>query len=60
MTKMRRIRDFQHSFSFSSQQEQFDVFYDRFLQSDLGRIYQAVPWDDLVLAFGLKEPKKGP
>lgn len=60
MTKIRRISDFQHSFSFSSQQEQFAAFYERFLQSDLGKIYLAVPWDDLVTSFGLKESGKGP
>lgn len=60
MSKIRRIRDFQHSFSFSSQEEQFDTFYARFLEGDLGKIYIAVPWDDLVTAFGLNEAKKGP
>lgn len=60
MYKLQRISDFQHTFTFSSQSEQFDVFYDRFLSSDLGKIYQAVPWDDLVRSFGLKESKKGP
>jgi hypothetical protein len=60
MSKIRRIHDFQHSFSFSSQEEQFDTFYARFLEGDLGKIYIAVPWDDLVLAFGLKESGKGP
>ena len=60
MHKIRRISDFQHTFSFSSQTEQFDIFYDRFLCSDLGKIYRGVPWDDLVRSFGLKESKKGP
>ena len=60
MHKLRRISDFQHTFSFSSQTEQFDIFYERFLGSDLGKIYRAVPWDDLVRSFGLKESKKGP
>ncbi|SDF18040.1 Transposase domain [Pricia antarctica] len=60
MSKIRRIRDFQHSFSFSSQQEQFGAFFDRFLESDLGKIYGAVPWEDTVTALGLKEAKKGP
>ncbi len=54
------ISDFQHTFSFSSQSEQFDVFYQRFLGSDLGKIYQAVPWENLVRSFGLKRSKKGP
>mgnify|MGYP003411752080 FL=1 len=60
MTKIRRIHDFQHSFTFSSQTEQFDTFYTRFLEGDLGKIYLAVPWDGLVKSFGLKEAKKGP
>jgi hypothetical protein len=60
MHKIRRISDFQHTFTFSSQSEQFDIFYDRFLRSDLGKIYRAVPWDDLVRSFGLNESKKGP
>jgi len=60
MSKIRRIRDFQHTFSFSSQEQQFNVFHDRFLKSDLGRIYRAVPWDGMVSALGLKEAKKGP
>jgi hypothetical protein len=60
MSKIRRIHDFQHSFTFSSQTEEFDAFYARFLESDLGKIHSAIPWDELVAAFGLKEAKKGP
>lgn len=60
MHKLRRISGFQHTFSFSSQTEQFDIFHDRFLKSDLGKIYRAVPWEDLVRSLGLKESKKGP
>lgn len=60
MYKLQRISNFQHSFSFSSSIEQFDFFYQRFLQSDLGKIYLAIPWDELVGSFGLKESKMGP
>lgn len=60
MVKIRRILDFQHSFSFVSQEEQFDIFFDRFLRSELGKIYMAVPWDEAVSALGLTEAKKGP
>lgn len=60
MSKIRRISDFQHRFTFSSQVEQFDAFFHRFLQSDLGKIYQAIPWDRLVKDFGLKDAQKGP
>lgn len=60
MTKIRRISDFQHKFCFSTQEEQFSVFYARFLESDLGKIYRAIPWDNLVKVFKLKDKVKGP
>nr|WP_255785402.1 transposase [Membranihabitans maritimus] len=60
MGKIQRISEFQHCFSFRSQQEQLSVFHARFLESDLGKIYQAIPWDDLVKTFDLKEANKGP
>ncbi|HET8736761.1 MAG TPA: hypothetical protein VFM69_09180 [Pricia sp.] len=43
MSKIRRIQNFQHSFSFSSQQEQFGPFFDRFLESDLGKVALMFP-----------------
>ncbi|MDD7885485.1 DDE transposase [Flavivirga sp. 57AJ16] len=39
--------------------EHFDAYYARFLESDLGKIHLAIPWDDLVKGFGLKESVKG-
>lgn len=60
MTKIQRISDFQHEFSFSSQQEQFSIFFSRFLQGNLGKIYMAIPWDSLVKSFKLEDSKKGP
>lgn len=60
MTKIRRISQFQHTFSFSTQGEDFSLYYSRFLSSDLGKIYQAIPWDILVTTFGLQESSKGP
>ena len=60
MIKVRRISSFQHSFSFHKQQEEFDFFFERFLQSDLGKIYTATPWADLVKDFRLKIYSKGP
>lgn len=60
MSKIRRISQFQHAFSFSTQAEDFSLYYDRFLSSDLGKIYQAIPWNSLVATFGLQEASKGP
>jgi len=60
MTKIRRIDNFQHNFSFTSQIEDFDLFFNRFLEGDLGKIYSAIPWNELVSTFGLNDAQKGP
>lgn len=59
MTKIRRITDLQHEFSFFSPQDN-DACYQRFLESDLGKIHAALPLDELIKTFGLKESIKGP
>ncbi len=60
MSKIRRINNFQHSFSFSSQAERSHIFFERFLQGDLGKIHSAIPWDTLVTGLGLVDSRKGP
>lgn len=35
------------------------LFYNRFLESDLGKIYLAIPWDNLVKSLEVKESKLG-
>ena len=47
--KLQRISEFQHEFSFLSSTENFDAYYARFLESDLGKIYLAIPWQFLVV-----------
>lgn len=59
MTKIQRISDLQHSFSFLNPSENFDVYFDNFLSSDLGKIYTAIPWDELVSVFNIKESTRG-
>ena len=59
MSKLRRISDLQHEFSFLNPSDNFDVYFTGFLSSDLGKIYTALPWDDLVSVFKLKESIKG-
>lgn len=60
MLKIPRINDFQHAFSFSTQTEQYDIFFKRFLERDLGKMFIAIQWDELLSAFGLKDSLKGP
>ncbi len=38
--------------------ENYELFY-VFLESDLGKIYQSIPWEDLVTAFTLQENSLG-
>ncbi|WP_045372105.1 transposase, partial [Jejuia pallidilutea] len=57
--KLQRISEFQHEFSFLSATENFDAYYARFLQSDLGKIYTAIPWESLVATFKVKEKASG-
>lgn len=57
--KLQRISDFQHHFSFLSATEHLEIFHSRFLESDLGKIYQAIPWDSLVENFKIREKSTG-
>jgi transposase len=60
MAKIRRIQEFQRQICFQSPEENFELLYKRFLASDLGLIFQAIPWDELVKSFKIKENTKGP
>lgn len=60
MSKIRKISHFQHSIQFFNAEEHFSTIYNDFLSTNLGKIYQAIPWDDLVKSFSIKEAKKGP
>lgn len=52
--KIRRISGFQNSINFNSVDQQFNLYYERFKKSDLGKVHSAIPWDSLVKQFGLK------
>jgi len=60
MSKIRRISEFQRKIEFKSPEENFQVLYGQFLQSELGYIYQAIPWEELAKSFTLQENAKGP
>lgn len=60
MSKIQRISQFQHSFQFFNPTEQYSIVYSNFLDSNLGKIHQGIPWDGLVTSFSLKESPKGP
>ncbi|XCF05474.1 hypothetical protein ABI125_12145 [Tamlana crocina] len=57
--EIQRISDLQGRLSLFPPSEDYDLFYARFLEGNLGKIHQAIPWDDLVLQFKVKEQKLG-
>ena len=57
--KIQRISEFQHHFSFLSATEKFNAFHARFLESDLGKIHLAIPWESLVEKMGISEKATG-
>ena len=58
--KIQRIGHSTLEINFKSPREEFSLYWDSFLQSEIGGIYLSVPWDDLVKHFKLKEHRKGP
>lgn len=60
MIKLQSIPEFQAHLPLFSIEDNFLVVYNQFLSSSLGKIYQAIPWDELVDCFGLTESKMGP
>jgi len=58
--KIRRISDFQARICFPNFDNHYDKYLAAFRSTELGLIDQALPWSDLVKAFGLKNNKKGP
>ena len=58
--KIQRFSQFQTKIQFPNFQNYGKIYFDSFLNTDLGMVYTALPWDRLVDGFGLKEHKKGP
>jgi hypothetical protein len=59
MSKLRRIFESSPEISFISPQKEFSLYWNRFLESELGKIYQAIPWEKLTKSLNLKENRKG-
>ena len=58
--KIQRISQFQGQFPFTNFLSSYEDYRKSFLDSDLGRIYESVPWEKLVKEFNLQDAKKGP
>ena len=59
MRKLRRIFETTPEISFISPQTEFSLYWSSFLESELGRIYQSIPWTELVKVLKIKERRKG-
>jgi hypothetical protein len=59
MSKLRRIYETTQEINFLSPQKEFSLYWNSFLESELGRIYRSIPWQDLVKSLKLKEKRKG-
>jgi hypothetical protein len=59
MRKLQRIFESTPEISFISPQKEFSLYWESFLESELGQIYQAIPWAGLIKSFNLKEKRKG-
>ena len=57
---IRRISEFQYQLNFPNLDKDFEDYRQGFLSSDLGKIYQSIPWQSLVKTLGLKDATKGP
>ena len=60
MAKVQKISQFQYNLQFQNAEENFNNVYVQLLNSNLGKIYQAIPWKNLVDNFNIKKYKKGP
>ena len=58
--KIRRISEFQTRIHFPNFDSHYEKYIDSFSKTNLGKIYQAIPWDQMVQAIKLKEYNKGP
>lgn len=58
--KIQRISQYQHELNFPNYLSSNADYRSAFLQSELGKIYQAIPWEALVKVLDLQDHKKGP
>ena len=59
MRKLQRIFGITPEISFISPQKEFSLYWNSFLESELGKTYQAIPWEKLIKSLKLKDSRKG-
>ncbi len=59
MSKLRRIFESTPEISFLSPQTKFSLYWKAFLNSELSKIYQSIPWTELCKSLKIKDRKIG-
>lgn len=59
MSKVKRIFETTQEIDFLSPQKEFSLYWQSFLASDLGNVYQRLPWEGLVKEFRIKDYRHG-
>jgi len=58
--KVQRINESSLEINFNSPRQEFSLYWNLFLQSEIGNIYLTLPWADFVKHLKIKENRKGP
>jgi len=59
MRKLQRIFETTPEISFISPQQEFGLYWSSFLESELGKMYQSIPWSELIKSLNIREKRKG-
>lgn len=59
MAKLRKIFSTTAPLNFDSKEQNFGLYWESFKKSKLGKVYDKIPWGEMVREFGLKEHHKG-
>ena len=60
MIKVQKIFGFSAEINFNSPQSEFERYWQSFLGSELGKVYQSIPWKDLTKSMKIRDNRKGP
>jgi len=60
MRKIRKIYETTQEIDFISPQKEFSLYWTSFQHSELGMIYQAIPWNELAKSLKIRSNRKGP
>ncbi len=58
MTNLRKLSQSINQINFQTPSDNFDLYYQNFLASDLGSLYQSIPWPSLTGSFSKKTKRK--